>query len=66
MNITYLELITKDLQKQYEFYSNVLELSVNLLSTYLEVQAGRTKLVFTQAEPDFDGAYHFVFNISET
>lgn len=65
MNITYLELITKDLQKQYEFYSNILGLSVNLLSAKLEVQAGETQLVFTKAEPDFDGAYHFAFNIPE-
>jgi len=65
MNITSLELITMDLQKQYDFYSNILGLSVNLLSTKLEVQAGATRLVFTQAESNFDGAYHFAFNIPE-
>lgn len=65
MNITYLELRTKDLQKQYDFYSNILGLSVNRLSTKLEIQTGTTTLVFTQAEPDFDGAYHFAFNIPE-
>ena len=65
MNITYLELITKDLQKQYDFYANILGLPVNRLSAGLEVQAGTATLVFTQAEPDFDGAYHFAFNIPE-
>jgi len=65
MNITHLELITMDLQKQHDFYSKVLELSVNLSSTKLKVQAGTTTLVFTQAAPEFDGAYHFAFNIPE-
>ena len=65
MNIAYLKLITKDLQKQYEFYANVLGLSVHRSSTNMEVQAGTTTLAFTQAEPGFDGAYHFAFNIPE-
>ena len=65
MNIAYLELTTTDLQKQYEFYSNILRFPVNRLSTRLEVQIGLTTLVFTQAEPGFDGAYHFAFNIPE-
>jgi hypothetical protein len=33
-------------------------------STILEVKAGRTQLFFTEA-PEFDGAYHFAFNIPE-
>lgn len=65
MNIAYLELTTTDLQKQYEFYSNILGFPVNRVSTRLEVQIGLTTLVFTQAEPGFDGAYHFAFNIPE-
>lgn len=65
MNITYLELPTKDLQAQQDFYSNVLELPVNLSAGKLEVQAGKTILVFTQAQSDFEGAYHFAFNIPE-
>jgi catechol 2,3-dioxygenase-like lactoylglutathione lyase family enzyme len=36
MNITSLELITMDLQKRYDFYSNILDLSVNFSSTKLE------------------------------
>ena len=54
MNITYLELLTRDLKVQRDFYSGVLELPVNLSAGKLEVQAGETKLVFTQAESDFD------------
>ena len=65
MNITYLELLTRDLKVQRDFYSGVLELPVNLSAGKLEVQAGETKLVFTQAESDFNGAYHFAFNIPE-
>lgn len=65
MNITYLELPAKDLTAQRDFYVNVLELPVVLTAEKLEVKVGRSKLVFTQAEPDFDGAYHFAFNIPE-
>ena len=65
MKITYLELPTKDLIAQRDYYSQVLELRVNLSADRLEVQAGETILIFTQALPDFDGAYHFAFNIPE-
>lgn len=65
MNITYLELTTKDLQIQKDFYSKTLELPVTSSNAALEVQAGATILVFTQAQPGFDGAYHFAFNIPE-
>ena len=65
MNIIYLELATKDLQAQRNFYSGVLELPVALSANKLEVQASKTALVFTQADSGFDGAYHFAFNIPE-
>ena len=65
MNIIYLELSTRDLVAQRDFYSRVLELPVDLSADILKVQAGKTQLVFTQAVPDFDGAYHFAFNIPE-
>ncbi len=65
MNITGLELLTADLQTQRDFYTNILELSTTLTSSGLEVQAGKTDILFTQAPPDFDGAYHFAFNIPE-
>jgi len=65
MNITYLELVSKDLHVQRDFYARVLKLSAVLDSSTLEVQAGRTILRFRQASPEFDGAYHFAFNIPE-
>jgi hypothetical protein len=63
MNITSLELQTTGLQVQNDFYANILELPINLTSSNLEVKAGSTDLIFTQAPADFDGAYHFAFNI---
>lgn len=62
MNITRLELLSADLEAQRDFYANVLELPVRLDAPILEVQAGRTRLFFTHT-PEFDGAYHFAFNI---
>ncbi len=63
MNITRLELQTGNLHAQADYYSDVLELPVELSAERLEVQTGKTTLVFVQAKPDFDGAYHFAFNI---
>ena len=65
MNITYLELPTKDLHAQWEYYSSVLELPVRMFEASLEVMVGGTTLLFTKADSDFDGAYHFAFNIPE-
>jgi hypothetical protein len=65
MNITKLELLTVDLGAQKNFYENILELPVKLTSSNLEVKAGTTELIFTQAPIHFDGAYHFAFNIPE-
>ncbi len=65
MNITGLELPTRDLQAQKDYYGNVLELPTKLTSSGLEVKAGKTDILFVQAPPDFDGAYHFAFNIPE-
>lgn len=65
MNIVRLELLSADLQAQRDFYADMLELPVNLIPSALEVKAGATDLVFKQAWADFDGAYHFAFNIPE-
>src|ERR1041385_535470 len=65
MNITSFELFSADLQAQREFYADILELPVKLTSSGLEVEAGRTDLLFRQASADFAGAYHFAFNIPE-
>ena len=63
MNITRLELLSADLGAQRDFYADVLDLPVTLTPSALEVIAGATTLVFKQAWSDFDGAYHFAFNI---
>ena len=65
MNITYLELPAKDLHAQRDFYAKVLELPAELNSSGLVVRAGNTDTLFTQAPLNFDGAYHFAFNIPE-
>ncbi len=65
MDITRLELLTTDLQVQRDFYANVLDLPVHMTSSTLEIQAGATDLAFKQAWSDFNGAYHFAFNIPE-
>lgn len=65
MNITRLELLSADLRAQRDFYADILELPVNLTPSALEVNAGATDLVFKQAWSDFEGAYHFAFNIPE-
>ena len=65
MNIQKLELLTADLQAQQDFYSNILALPAKFTDLGLQIQAGATELVFTQAPSDFEGAYHFAFNIPE-
>ncbi|MGZ9163781.1 MAG: VOC family protein [Anaerolineales bacterium] len=65
MKITRLELLTVNLAAQQDFYSKILELSTKLTPSGLEIQAGKTELLFTETTPDFDGAYHFAFNIPE-
>lgn len=63
MFITHLELPTADLDAQGKFYADTLELPVALGPEGLEVRAGNTSILFTQAEANFHGAYHFAFNI---
>lgn len=65
MNIQQLELLTIDLQAQKEFYTRILELPTELITSGLVVQAGETELLFSQAPADFKGAYHFAFNIPD-
>lgn len=65
MNITGLELLTLDIQAQRDFYASVLEFPVNITSVGLEVRAGKTDILFTQAPPDFEGGYHFAFDVPE-
>ncbi len=65
MLITRLQLLTSDLIAQKEYYANVLELPTRLANQSVMVEAGKTHLVFTQAPPEWRGAYHFCFNIPE-
>lgn len=65
MNILKLELETADLQAQKDFYTNILELPAESIASGLLVKAGATEIIFTQAPADFEGAYHFAFNIPE-
>lgn len=65
MQITYLELQASDLQAQKDFYAKVLELPLTLSPAGLEVKAGKTDILFARAAHDFDGAYHFAFNIPQ-
>jgi catechol-2,3-dioxygenase len=63
MFISYLELPASDLPAQRDFYANILELPVTLSPAGLEVKPGKTDVIFSQAAPDFGGAYHLAFNI---
>ena len=65
MTILELELSAVDLPAQRDFYANIPELPVTLNSSILEVNVGMTNLRFTQAPSEFNGAYHFAFNIPE-
>ncbi len=65
MNIQKIELLTVDLVAQSDFYTNILELPTEPTSSRLLITAGATEIIFTKASPDFDGAYHFAFNIPE-
>lgn len=64
MHIQKLELSAADLQAQNDFYSTILELPTDLASDGLHVQAGTSEILFQQV-PEFNGAYHFAFNIPE-
>ena len=65
MQILSLQLATQNLSAQRAFYAKRLGLPVTTLDGGVEVQVGATRLIFTQAEADFEGSYHFAFNIPE-
>ncbi|MBL8098716.1 MAG: hypothetical protein JNK81_06015 [Anaerolineales bacterium] len=64
MIITRLTLLTSNLFAQKEFYTSLLALPATLKNDSLHIQAGKTDLIFKE-QKDFDGAYHFCFNIPE-
>jgi len=65
MLIKRLELSTLDLIAQRDYYAYVLDLPAHLEDDYLLVKAGKTDIIFTQAPSDWEGQYHFCFNIPE-
>jgi hypothetical protein len=65
MNIQKLELFTASLRVQEDFYSKTLRLPAKITPYGLLIRAGTTEILFKQAPSDFDGAYHFAFNIPE-
>ncbi len=66
MQITRLELQTPDLKELALFYGETLGLDTRIIAgRQVVVRAGATELVFTQANENQHGAYHFAFNIPE-
>ncbi len=66
MRIRELRLLTSRLAEQKEFYTRTLGLPLAYERDGLvAIQAGGTKLVFTQAEEGSEPYYHFAFNITE-
>lgn len=65
MNISELFLLTNDLLAQRQFYVEVLHLPVvgDGGEHRLTVQAGSSRLTFTQAAAGWKGSYHFAFNV---
>jgi catechol-2,3-dioxygenase len=65
MRIIELYLQTTDLSRQRDFYQDALGLATRIEREELLVQAGVTRLVFTQASGGLGGVYHFAFNIPQ-
>lgn len=65
MNISEVFLLTSDLAAQHHFYHEVLHLPVfgDGGEHRLTVQAGSSRLTFTQAAAGWKGSYHFAFNV---
>lgn len=66
MFITRIELHTPNLKEQALFYGETLGLDTRIIAgRQVLVRAGTTELLFTQADENWQGAYHFAFNIPE-
>jgi catechol-2,3-dioxygenase len=65
MHIQQVGLLTVNLDAQRDFYANILEIPAELTASDLLVTAGTTEMFFKKAPSNFDGAYHFAFNIPE-
>ena len=66
MYIRELRLLTNRLAEQKEFYTQALGLPlVDGQKSLVTLQAGETKLIFSQAQEGSEPYYHFAFNITE-
>ena len=66
MFIEHLVLNTPEPAAMRTFFRDTLGLSTQLPDAeFLEAQAGATRLVFRKGPPDWEGIYHFAFNIPE-
>jgi catechol-2,3-dioxygenase len=65
MHIEKVSLLTNNLDQQDNFYRGVLGLMVERADYKLLVHAGATLLEFQQGTQNWDGAYHFAFDIPE-
>ncbi len=66
MQIAKVFLLASDLAALRDFYTTVLELPVQEATrNALTLEVGRTQLVFELSSADWDGFYHFAFDIPE-
>ncbi len=64
MHIMHLELLTCNLPEQRAFYGDVLGLPITEATPKaFTVQIGASVVTFREAPPDWNGVYHFAFNI---
>lgn len=65
MHIQKIHIFTTNLQAQRDFYTQILQLSVeNVDQNRLRFQCGVSQL-YIQQQPNFRGVYHFAFNIPQ-
>jgi catechol 2,3-dioxygenase-like lactoylglutathione lyase family enzyme len=65
MRIERVTFLTDDLEGQHQFYRQVLGLTVERADYKLLVHAGATLVEFQQGTQNWNGAYHFAFDIPE-
>lgn len=61
MNIEKIVLLTDKLEKQRDFYGNILELPVETFENHIIVKTGKSEVVFKRSNTP--AYYHFAFNI---
>jgi len=64
--ISHLKLVCNQLDEQENFYTKILELTVQRINDKsIKVQAGTTEIIFYENSSYIDPVYHFAFNIPE-